>query len=56
MVNVMVAEISEDSRRVSLAPPDAKEGSDWKKFADNDNKSQSIGSMGDLLMEAMKKK
>ncbi len=56
MVNVMVAEINEDSRRVSLAPPDAKEGSDWKKFADNDNKSQSIGSMGDLLMEAMKKK
>lgn len=56
MVNVMVAEISEDSRRVSLAPPDAKEGSDWKKFAENENKSQSIGSMGDLLMEAMKKK
>ncbi|MBF0303137.1 MAG: 30S ribosomal protein S1 [Desulfamplus sp.] len=56
MVNVMIAEISEESRRISLAPPDAKEGNDWRKFAANENKSQSIGSMGALLMEAMNKK
>ncbi|MBF0233271.1 MAG: 30S ribosomal protein S1 [Desulfamplus sp.] len=56
MVKVMISEISEESRRVSLAPPDAKEGSDWKKFAESENKVESVGSMGALLMEAMKKK
>ncbi|MBF0228888.1 MAG: S1 RNA-binding domain-containing protein, partial [Desulfamplus sp.] len=56
MVNVMVSEINEEGRRVSLAPPDAKESNDWKQFAENENKSQSIGSMGALLMEAMNKK
>lgn len=56
MVKVMVSEIIEESRRVSLAPPDAKDGNDWKKFAENEQGSQSIGSMGALLMEAMNKK
>lgn len=56
MVNVMVAEISEESRRISLSPPDTKEGGDWKKFAENENKTQGIGSMGALLMEAMNRK
>ncbi|MBF0203161.1 MAG: 30S ribosomal protein S1 [Desulfamplus sp.] len=56
MVNVMVSEISEENRRISLAPPETKEGSDWKKFAESESKTQSIGSMGALLMEAMKNK
>lgn len=56
LVKVMVSDISEESRRISLAPPDIKEASDWRKFAEDENKSQSLGSMGALLMEAMKNK
>lgn len=56
MVKVMVAEISEESRRISLASPDSKEGGDWKKFSESGSSTQSLGSMGDLFMEAMKKR
>ncbi len=58
MVKVVISEISEESRRVSLAPLDIKdgEGNDWKRFAENENKSQNFGSMGALLIEAMNRK
>ncbi|SLM33211.1 RpsA1 [Desulfamplus magnetovallimortis] len=61
-VTVMVEDISEDTRRISLAPPDMKEGDDWKAFAKVAEKpkesvsTSGMGTMGDLLLEAMKKK
>lgn len=80
-VQVTVEDASEETRRISLAPPEMKDGEeagDWKKYAksadkpkrtqpnpkiDNDegagitigSSSGGLGSMGDLLREAMKK-
>ncbi|MBF0209476.1 MAG: S1 RNA-binding domain-containing protein [Desulfamplus sp.] len=40
------------------APSNSKkdDGADWKKFAENQNTTKGIGSMGELLMRAMDKK
>jgi small subunit ribosomal protein S1 len=53
-VSVMVESADEDKRRISLAPPELKDSDDWKKFAAP--KKESMGDMGSLLMEALKKK
>ena len=52
-VKVMVENTEEDQRRISLTPPDQKEVGNWKQYAKPEKKT--MGTMGDLLMEAMKK-
>ena len=52
-VKVLVENTDEDQRRISLAPPDLKEGDNWKHYAKPEKKT--MGTMGDLLMEALKK-
>lgn len=54
-VSVMVQEVDEDNRRITLSSPDQKEGDDWKSFAPAKS-STSFGSMGSLFEEAFKKK
>jgi len=53
-VTVMVESSDEDKRRISLAPPELKDSDDWKSFAPT--VKESMGDMGTLLMEALKKK
>ncbi|NOX34858.1 MAG: 30S ribosomal protein S1 [Deltaproteobacteria bacterium] len=54
-VNVMVQEVDEEKRRITLTTPDQKEGDDWKQFAGT-GKPKSLGTMESLFMEAMKKR
>ncbi len=54
-VSIMIQAVDEDQRRITLTSPDQKEGDNWKQFA-NSKKSQSLGTMGDLLKQAMEKK
>jgi len=54
-VSIMIQAVDEDQRRITLTSPDQKEGDNWKQFADS-KKSQSLGTMGDLLRKAMEKK
>ncbi|MCD4721427.1 MAG: 30S ribosomal protein S1 [Desulfobacula sp.] len=54
-VQVMIQEVDEDKRRITLTSPDQKEGDNWKLFAGN-AKSKSLGTMENLFLEAMKKK
>jgi small subunit ribosomal protein S1 len=54
-VSIMVQAVDEDQRRITLTSPDQKEGDNWKQFA-NSKKSQALGTMGDLLKQAMEKK
>ena len=54
-VSIMIQQVDEDQRRITLTSPDQKEGDNWKQFADSKN-SQSLGTMGDLLKKAMEKK
>ena len=53
-VSIMIQAVDEDLKRITLAPPDQKEGDSWKEFADS-KKHKSIGTMGDLFREAMEK-
>ena len=54
-VTVMVLEIDEENRRMTLTSPDQKDGDNWKQFAGG-SKEKSFGSMADLLQEALNKK
>ncbi len=54
-VSIMIQAVDEDQRRITFTSPDQKEGDNWKQFA-NSKKSQSLGTMGDLLKQAMEKK
>lgn len=55
-VPVMIQEVDEEKRRLTLASPDQKEGGDnWKQFA-NTKKSTSFGTMESLLREALERK
>lgn len=54
-VSIMIQAVDEDLRRITFTSPDQKEGDNWKQFADS-KKSQSLGTMGDLLKQAMEKK
>ncbi|MFH1154595.1 MAG: 30S ribosomal protein S1 [Pseudomonadota bacterium] len=55
-VKVLVDAIDEPARRITLAPPDARENDNWKPFASSADQSENLGSMGSVLMEALKKK
>ena len=54
-VQVLVQDVDEDKRRITLAPPDTKDPDNWKQFAGN-QKKKSFGTMESLFMEAMGKK
>jgi small subunit ribosomal protein S1 len=54
-VTIMIQAVDEDQRRITLTSPDQKGGDNWKQFA-NSKKSQSMGTMGDLLRKAMENK
>ncbi len=54
-VQVMIQEVDEEKRRLTLTSPDQKEGDNWKEFA-NIKETKSIGTMESLFLEAMKKK
>jgi small subunit ribosomal protein S1 len=55
-VTVVVESIDEAARRVSLAPPDSRDSDSWKSFAVTADKGESLGSMGSVLLDALKKK
>ncbi len=56
-INVIVSEIDEEKRRMSLSPTGIEDQGDWKEFAGGKTSgSGSMGSMGDLLQAAMNKK
>ncbi|MBU3954409.1 MAG: 30S ribosomal protein S1 [Proteobacteria bacterium] len=52
---VLVQEVDEDKRRITLGSPDQKESDNWKQFA-QDQKKETLGTMESLFLEAMKKK
>ncbi|WDP87116.1 MAG: 30S ribosomal protein S1 [Desulfobacter sp.] len=52
---VLVQDVDEDKRRITLAPPDQKDPDNWKAFA-GAQKSKSMGTMESLFREAMAKK
>ena len=53
-VRVMIETVDEEKRRITLVPPDLKEGDDWKNFVSTEK--HTMGNMGSILMEAMKAK
>ncbi len=56
-IGVMVEKTDEEQRRITLVPPDLKEGDDWKQFAESAKPvKSSMGDMGSILMDALKKK
>lgn len=55
-VVVIVGEIDEERRRMTLTPSETDDQSDWKSFSKSETKGGSMGSMGDLLKAAMEKK
>ncbi|WP_457553171.1 30S ribosomal protein S1 [Desulfobacula sp.] len=52
---VMIQEVDEEKRRITLTSPDQKEGDDWKQFTGS-KKTTSFGTMESLFKEAMEKK
>jgi small subunit ribosomal protein S1 len=55
MVQLMIQEVDEDKRRITLTSPDQKESDNWKAFAGSKT-TGSLGTMESLFKEAMKKK
>lgn len=54
-IQVMIQEVDEEKRRITLTSPDQKDGDNWKQFA-NSEKSKSGGTMESLFRKAMEKK
>ncbi len=54
-IPVLVQEVDEDNRRITLGSPEQKESDDWKSFAP-DPKKETMGTMESLFREAMNKK
>lgn len=54
-IQVMIQEVDEEKRRLTLTSPDQKEGENWKEFADS-KKTDSLGTLEHLFLDAMKKK
>ncbi len=54
-VQVMIQEVDEEKRRMTLISPDQKDVDNWKQFADS-KKATSFGSMESLFKDALKKK
>lgn len=56
-INVIILDIDEDKRRMTLSPTGIEDQGDWKAFAGaKTSEPTSMGSMGDLLQAAMNKK
>lgn len=56
-VTVVVEEIDTSGRKVTLAPGDAREEGNWKKYSDKPARSSgSLGSLGEKLKEALESK
>ena len=53
-ISIKVLEINKNDRKILLAPPSEETNSDWKGFVKKE--SSGMGSLGDLLQEAMNKK
>jgi small subunit ribosomal protein S1 len=54
-VTVLVQQVDEENRRMTLVPPDQKETESWQQFA-GDIKDKPMGTMESVLTEALKKK
>ncbi|MCF8112378.1 MAG: 30S ribosomal protein S1 [Desulfotignum sp.] len=54
-VQVLVQQVDEENRRITLAPPDQKDIDDWKQFA-GDKKNKPVGTMESVFRKALKKK
>lgn len=52
---VLIQEVDEDNRRLTLGSPEQKESDNWKQFAP-DSKKETMGTMESLFREAMNKK
>jgi small subunit ribosomal protein S1 len=55
-VPVLIQEVDEDNRRMTLAPPDQKTSGNWKQFAKSAKGGSSFGSMESILRAALEKK
>jgi small subunit ribosomal protein S1 len=53
---VLIQEVDEDNRRMTLAPPDQKSSGNWKQFAKSAKGGSSFGSMESILRAALEKK
>ena len=54
-VTVLVRQVDEENRRITLAPPDQTDTENWQQFA-GDQKEKPVGTMESVFREAMKKK
>jgi len=54
-VQIMIQDVDEEKRRITLTSPDQKDGDNWKQFAGT-KKTKSFGTMESLFLDAMKKK
>ena len=54
-LQVLIQDVDEDQRRITLAPPDQKNPDNWKQFAQA-RKPSSFGTMEQLFRDAMEKK
>jgi len=54
-IPVLIQEVDEDNRRLTLGSPEQKESDNWKQFAP-DSKKETMGTMESLFREAMNKK
>jgi len=54
-IAVLIQEVDEDNRRITLGSPDQKDSDDWKQFAPA-QKKETMGTMESLFREAMNKK
>jgi small subunit ribosomal protein S1 len=56
-VQVLLKQVDEENRRISLAPPEQKETDDWHQFAGAENKKDKpVGTMERVFKEALKKR
>lgn len=54
-VQIMIQDVDEEKRRITLTSPDQKGGDNWKAFAAT-KKTNTLGTMESLFREAMEKK
>jgi small subunit ribosomal protein S1 len=55
-VRVMIQEVDEEKRRITLTTPDQKDSDNWKQFATSSDGPKTDGTMASLFREALKKK
>ena len=54
-VSILVSQVDEEARRMTLVPPDQKDPDNWKQFAAKEKSAKPMGTMEALLREAMEK-